>query len=310
MKDNTNTLSIEAKLTRLGKKRLSENRFNPTKFALSDDGINYGLKNTGLSNEDIALLRTPLFNVSRDSTSLIKSKLLRSSKSEEQDVNYDFDIEIRRPNNDTESIFEGGVPKVVKYPVFENGDMKRIKYYIPSGEIARSHHNSIIRLSLNNLVGQSMNGLFTVFLHDSKYFDISLTTQTIHDIQGFTNNYNIVDRNMPESAVIQNVNSYTDVPKVINTRIFVDPPVAPSNELYRRTENFIRSQYNTFSDLSYDEMGLENQNISGAFNLFYKGNFGYKDTSTGTYDTIITIFSEQTGYYENIHLSIIPTQNV
>jgi len=309
MKDNTNTLSIEAKLTRLGKKRLSENRFNPTKFVLSDDGINYNLKDTGLANDEFPVLRTPMFNVSRDSTSLIKSKLLREGSDNNQDVIYDHDLIVTRPNNNTETIFEGGVPNTVKYPVFEDGDMKRLKYYIPSGTIAKEKHNTVLSLPISNLVSKHSD-LFTIMLHDSKYFDISLTSRSIHDMQGFTGNENIVERNMPESAVIQNVNTYTDVPKVINTRVFGVEPVEVTTQSINRVTTFINQQYDNFSDFSYNDTNLSNQDIVNSFNLFYKGNFGYKSTSTGEYETILTIFSERTGYYENIHISIIPTQNI
>lgn len=355
MKDNSNTLSIEAKMTRLGKKRLAENRFNPTKFSLSDDGINYDLYNTGLIDPNLPITRSPLFNISRDSTSLMKSRLLKMGNSINQNGYFNFDLEFIRENNIEKNVKLGNGEFSMKYPHLADRSMKKLYFYISSGKEARTKYNTVINISSNNSEEESADGslrtapilpssvsrpsfnkngelimqkngmspftgnristvsskLYTIYLHDSTHFDISLTTKTVAEMQNSSNNFNIVERNMPESVVIQNVNDYTDIPKVVNARIFKGMNNVGEGQL-RSANNYIRNKYDRYSDINFDEINgtnLINQNNSG-INLFYKGNFNFSNGVDNSYDTIITIFSEETGFYENIHISIIPTETI
>ena len=76
--DNSGDIILDAVLTDLGRKRLAEGRFNVTKFALSDEEINYQLWDTTQaysSYYDLQILQTPILEAFTSNESLLKSKL-------------------------------------------------------------------------------------------------------------------------------------------------------------------------------------------------------------------------------------------
>lgn len=77
--DNSGDIILDAVLTDLGRKRLSEGKFNIFKFALGDEEINYQLwdvtKNYN-SDYDLEILQTPVLEAFTSNESLMKSKLL------------------------------------------------------------------------------------------------------------------------------------------------------------------------------------------------------------------------------------------
>lgn len=317
MKDNSTILSLESKLTRIGKQRLSENRFNPTKFAVSDDAVNYNLYESSLIDPYMKIKRTPLFNVSRDAASLMKSKLPINDVFEDQDITHDYGLSIERVTSEE---FEGeyntvqisGSSKPKKFPEYSSDGVKRVKYYITDNDIASVSNVMIFSFDFSSLPVNTPDQYVTVTIHDRKYFDISLNDNNIEQIQTFTNNRNIISKNFPESSDLDTSKTYTDVPKTIN--VMCNPVNRLSNlvvpEIVRdegreRFENSVRLNSRFKNDIPW----LKNQTRNfNSFNLYYKGNFGYKDPNTSQYDTMITLFSELTGQYENVHLSIIPTQ--
>lgn len=76
--DNSGDIIIDAVLTDEGRKRLAEGNFKISKFALSDDEIDYSLynKNTTTALSDIDILSTPVLEAFTNNTSSLKSKLL------------------------------------------------------------------------------------------------------------------------------------------------------------------------------------------------------------------------------------------
>ena len=47
-----------------------------------------------------------------------------------------------------------------------------------------------------------------------------------------------------------------------------------------------------------------NVGFSNGISLRYKGNFVYQNVGIASYDTLLTLFSEETGQYENIKIII------
>lgn len=86
--DNSGDIILDAVLTDLGRKRLAEGngRFNISKFALSDDEIDYGLydKNntSGSAYYDINILQTPVLESFTNNMSSMKSRLLSYSRND------------------------------------------------------------------------------------------------------------------------------------------------------------------------------------------------------------------------------------
>tara|TARA_B100000029_G_scaffold311698_1_gene304160 strand:- start:3846 stop:4793 length:948 start_codon:yes stop_codon:yes gene_type:complete len=80
--DNSGDIILDAVLTDLGRKRLSEGngKFRVAKFAFGDDEIDYGLyeKNnpSGSAYYDVAILQTPVFEAFTNNMSSMKSRLL------------------------------------------------------------------------------------------------------------------------------------------------------------------------------------------------------------------------------------------
>ena len=80
--DNSGDIILDAVLTDLGRKRLAEGNgtFKVSKFALSDDEIDYGLydKNntSGSAYYDINILQTPVLEAFTNNMSSMKSRLL------------------------------------------------------------------------------------------------------------------------------------------------------------------------------------------------------------------------------------------
>jgi len=62
--DNSGDIILDAVLTEVGRKRLAQGKFKPTKFAFGDDEINYELYNkthpSGSGYEDLEILQTPI----------------------------------------------------------------------------------------------------------------------------------------------------------------------------------------------------------------------------------------------------------
>jgi len=86
--DNSGDIILDAVLTDLGRKRLSEGNgsFNVTKFALGDEEINYGLWNgnhpSGSAYYDLEIIQTPVLESFTNNTSTMKSRLMSYNNNE------------------------------------------------------------------------------------------------------------------------------------------------------------------------------------------------------------------------------------
>ena len=105
--DNSGDIILDAVLTDLGRKRLSEGngRFRITKFALSDDEIDYGLydKNhpSGSAYYDLNILQTPVLESFTNNMSSMKSRLLSYSR---DDLLY-LPVILANTNSDAQPFF-------------------------------------------------------------------------------------------------------------------------------------------------------------------------------------------------------------
>jgi len=76
--DNSGDIILDAVLTDAGRKRMAEGRFRISKFAFSDEEINYGLFNGDATTgqEDLSIMQTPVLEAFTNNTSLMKTKLI------------------------------------------------------------------------------------------------------------------------------------------------------------------------------------------------------------------------------------------
>ncbi len=78
--DNSGDIILDAVLTDAGRKRLARGEFSITKFAFSDEEINYTIFNSthssGSAFYDIDIMQTPILEAFTNNTSLMKTKLV------------------------------------------------------------------------------------------------------------------------------------------------------------------------------------------------------------------------------------------
>ena len=82
--DNSGDIILDAVLTDTGRVRMARGDFRISKFALSDDEIDYSLYNknhpSGSAYYDLEILRTPVLEAFTNNTSTMKSKLISISR--------------------------------------------------------------------------------------------------------------------------------------------------------------------------------------------------------------------------------------
>jgi hypothetical protein len=273
MQNNTGILTIQASLTRLGKRRLSEGKLDITKFAVSDDGINYSMINKNLPEKDIRIERSPLFSVWADGASSIISKIpiSRAVNDKNQDITnllYNFgwglspdeDQPIKKIGNKILFDFSSGET------VFGVRDNLKGTFNIPVRAIPRIRYK---------LTGQqsSPRDCITITLHDNRFFDIGFSQQTIDRFMSMQSNNSaretFENRNIFKTPINLNTSEFSRLPKTLNL---------PSR--------------------SFDNTAILDGNM--VFDLVYKGNY----LGGTSYETLITLMCELTGHYENIVLRI------
>jgi hypothetical protein len=82
--DNSGDIILDAVLTEGGRNRMAAGTFRITKFALGDDGINYGLynPNTGSAYTDLEILQTPVLEATTQTNANISYGLLSISRND------------------------------------------------------------------------------------------------------------------------------------------------------------------------------------------------------------------------------------
>ncbi len=172
--DNSTEITIDAVLTRRGRQKLAENRgnLNITRFALSDDEIDYSLYDTahpkGSAYYDAAIRALPILESGVDETQVMKYKLVTMPKGT---------IEI---------------PNINIVNVSFTGD-QRIKVYANSSLGQNTGDVSVeIRTSGTNI---DLNRTFTIILADRDSGTISgATLVSSQNINEMTAIYNLEGR--------------------------------------------------------------------------------------------------------------------
>lgn len=274
MQDNTGTSNVRGALTKLGRQRAAEGNLNITKFAVSSDGVNYGLANENLSDPLIAIKRTALFDVWRDSPS-VQYKMIPRFRIANYDPTFQFPVNMTRQQN-LAPVSIQGIEEARPYPYYlnENG-RKEIIYYGTSQRELKRTQTVTINFLPNDMYFMSGNGFkyITVILHDTRFFDIAQSDLQRTMLQ--TENVQGAGARNNASAGSLGMDIAVDLPKYVNIAI-------------RRTTTANDSP-NKFS-----------------FDLQYRGNYLYRNPEVNRYETLLSFLSEDTGNVEHVRLIISP----
>lgn len=265
MQDNTNPIIIQSSLTRLGRKRLTESRFSITKFAVSDDGINYALINGNLPQPEIYLERMPLFSVWKDGASVVRNKIPMDKPSIPSSV-FSYNIQTIKPNSTV--LQPNNTNKNESNPILAfNTQSKTVEYEFVDVLQCKTITNTVFRLPYFNLpIASKRNhdNFISVTLHDNRYFDIGVEPNYATLIANGSAQ-NLLARNF-QSALTVTESGFSTLPKTIN--------LATTDQ------------------------------IDATFILMYKGNYPFKNIGTDRFETMLTIFCEESGATEDIRLTI------
>lgn len=281
MKDNKGFVELEGRLTSLGKKRVLENNFDITKFAVSDDGVNYGLINENLLDPYLAIERAVLFNKHNDSNQHLRNRITIDKPTTTGDSIHDFNLK-----NDTnvrinpiDSFFKAN------FPQFEGGSVNRFEYYITDADLANKRHETEMTIENENipLFNQVILSPISITLHNSKYFDIRLKEEERIAPSSLWNAEDYNWESAFEDSVDDQYSKPSQYPKTITMLNMADRP--------------------------------------NKFNLVYRGNFKYEGKSRSDFNsynefednrkmhrTALTIRCEKTGKYQEIMLEIYKTE--
>lgn len=273
MQDNTGTLEVKGALTRLGRQRVAEGNLNISKFAVSSDGVNYNLASENLVDPFIAIKRTPLFDVWKDGSS-IQYKLIPRQRIPNYDPEFRYPFNVQNTTTLSKVSFLGQeTPQDFPTHVNENGRKEIIFYGTTQNELNRIQTVNF-QLKTNEVPFLNNEYSFvTVILHDLKYFDIGLT-QGQRNLFGTDNLPSLEARNNANNASL-GTSETSDFPKYLTMAVRRATGTTPN--------------YTNFS-----------------FDLRYRGNYRYKYPQVNRYETLLTIFSEETGHMEHIRLIISP----
>lgn len=300
MLNNSETITINSTLTKIGKKRLAEKNFDISKVAFSDDGINYTLINDNLSDDDILIKRTPLLDVWKSGHLGMRNKILVNGDVPEDPNNSEkfnilFSESGKKSNNNAEKF-----PKLVV-----NGIGKKSIIYegYDSIELNQKSTNKI-SFNFDSIFDGTSPRYLTVTLFDSTYFDIALTSQNMKNYLNMINaDYLSADLKEELSVVPHNQSIFqaleegtSNASAVLNdalSRNFVSAYFID----HKTTDNVSKTINVSVTQESDD---------SNSFSLYYKGNFDYKNVGVENHQTFLEILDERTGRVEFIRLSLIP----
>jgi hypothetical protein len=274
MQDNTGTLTVRGALTKLGRQRSAEGNLNITKFAVSSDGVNFGLANENLTDPLLAIKRTPLFDVWKDGPS-VQYKMIPRFRISNFDPSFQFPIGVTRQTN-LAPVSILGIEEARPYPYYlnENGRKEMIFYGTSQRELKRVQ-TVTVNFVPNDMYFMTSNAVkfITVILHDTRYFDIALSDQQRNMIQ--TENVQTAGGRNNGQANSLGLDSPVDLPKYLNVAI-------------RR----ITTTTETPAKFSFD--------------LRYRGNYIYRNPEFNKYETLLTFLSEDTGNMEHVRLVVSP----
>jgi len=296
MQKNSGQLVLQPKLTEIGKKRLLENRFDITKIAVADDGVNYKLINENIIDPELAVKRTPVLSAWKDSSFNMNNKIIVDGKATYiSEKDFDPSINIL---GDLMTVRPKGMGSEINFPrVLSEEDTVTVQYFITNNDISkekvdlqfafnskmidgddssgerdrpinirtseRQGGNMISGMSRPIRTSNRQRGDFLVAtLSESKYFDVYISEDN-------------VNRSIMETKNFQDAFTVSDererFPKVVN--VYLGSNNSPDNSFY----------------------------------LHYKGNFRYDQIDTERYETTLTLMEESTGRFQKIKIQIIPT---
>lgn len=287
MQNNNGTLEVQPTLTEIGKKRMLENRFNITKFALADDGVNYKLVDKNIIDPELAVKRTPVLSVWKDSSFNMNNKLLVNKDDpykSEKNFNPSF-APLERVEVNPVNIGEINFPRTIK-----ESNSVTLQYYVTGNDISKLSHDTRIeipfsmtdeistaeRLQSRTLLGANlrdddrrvvdgdvMGNFIVATISDSTYFDLYLESDS-NPYRGILNGVNF-------DEAFEVSDEKKKFPKTINFYVGED-----------------NSKFNSFV-------------------LHYKGNFKYESVDTEIYETTITLMEENTGRFQKLKVQLIPS---
>lgn len=276
-------ITSTAYLTDIGLKRLSENRFDVTKYVPSDSGINYRNIDDFLIDSDLKIKRQDIKNFP-----LVPSYYSLLSNTENYPKHY----------------FSVGLDPVVdgsdKSVVMRESDESKIfsyRFFTSDPELKTRKSRRIVTINENNLPDDKPNSYITVALENSQHFDIRMTERTAERfnknvtseeflkyvyklnknvpndfIESFFNINNnriseilarnsvssdhLLVRNMPEA--VYNTNDRDDAPKVINIPVNINGEISSFDlkfELMYKGNLFSKKKYYTNLVLFYENTG-------------------------------------------------------
>lgn len=268
MQNNDGTLLLQPTITSIGKKRLLEDQFRITKFALADDGVNYKLINENIIDPELAVKRTPVLSVWKDSSFNLNNKVFLD------DIVYpsenDFNPSISNIS-ESKQVHPKGFGKEINFPrVLKEEEVITIQFFITGNDIGDETHDlkiyfepSMVEGNLHEDGGNRDNLKWLIAtLSETRYFDIAVTT------------------NNPNASLLRwkNFDSAFDVNE--------------KRDKFPKTVNV------------YCGDTVEENNY---FVLHYKGNFLYDHIDADIYETSINLSSEQSGKTQILKVQIIPT---
>lgn len=295
MQKNSGQLVLQPKLTEIGKKRLLENRFDITKIAVADDGVNYKLINENIIDPELAVKRTPVLSAWKDSSFNMNNKIIVDGKATYiSEKDFDPSINVL---GELMTVRPKGMGSEVKFPrVLSEEDTVTVQYFITNNDISKEKVNlqfafnskmvdgddsgggnrSIAMRTSERQSGDMISGMsrpirtpnrqrgdfLVATLSESKYFDIYISEDNVNRSIMETKNFQDAFRVNDEKEKF---------PKVVN--VYLGSNNSPDNSFY----------------------------------LHYKGNFRHDQIDTERYETTLTLMEESTGRFQKIKIQVIPT---
>lgn len=281
MKDNKGFVELEGRLTSLGKKRVLENNFDISKFAVSDDGVNYRLINENLLDPYIGIERLVLFNKHNDASQHLRNRIPIDKPNAVESALHDFNIK----SGTNTRINPIGRNWKISYPQGTTGQEDKYSYYITDADLANKRHETEMTINYENipLFNQIDVSPISITLHNSKYFDIRLKEEERVPASSMWDAKDYNWESSFEDSVDDDYSKPTHYPKTITMLNMTGRP--------------------------------------NTFNLVYRGNFKYEGKNrsdfnsyeefidnTKIHKTGLTIRCELTGKYQDIILQIVKTE--
>lgn len=271
MQNNDGTLTLNPTLTEIGKKRLLNDQFKITKFAIADDGVNYKLINENISIPELAVERSPVLSAWKDSSFNLNNKIRLVEGDNLYFSEVDFNPSVTSLDGEVK-VFPKGFGKEVNFPrILKTEGNITVQFYLTNTQIAKKNFRVLFSFSDEVVSGERFTGdnidqskILVANLSDSKYFDLVLSDKSPHK--------NIFQKkNFPEA--FETVKGFEKYPKTVN----------------------IYCGSKTLTDNS--------------FMLYYKGNYRYENIDSGAYETMLSLSDEKSGRFQKIKLQIIPVSS-